>query len=139
MSSSSFKEHEKLGDASNFAAWKVILEIIADNNDVLEYIQGRMPDPPKNDSAYLINKKGESKAKKIIVDSLQDHLLAYVGNLRKSKEMYDNIVGMYEVKNLSHIMDLKNQLKESKMHKGETIQSIFMRIIEITDQLPWNW
>lgn len=35
MFSSTFKEHEKLGDASNFATWKVILEIIVENNDVL--------------------------------------------------------------------------------------------------------
>jgi len=38
MSSSTFEEHEKLGDASIFAAWKVRLEIISNNNDVLEYI-----------------------------------------------------------------------------------------------------
>jgi len=36
MSSSTFKEHERLGDASNFVAWKVRLEIIVDNNDVME-------------------------------------------------------------------------------------------------------
>jgi len=46
MSSSTFKEHEKLGDASNFVAWKVRLDIITDNNYVLEHIQGRMPEPP---------------------------------------------------------------------------------------------
>jgi len=49
--------------------------------------------------------------------------------------MYDKIVGMCEVNNLSHVMDLKNQLKESKMHKGETIQSFFMTITKIKDQL----
>jgi len=41
MSSYFFKEHEKLGDSSNFVAWKIRLEIIANNNDVLEYIQGK--------------------------------------------------------------------------------------------------
>jgi len=45
MSSSFFKEHEKLGDSSNFVAWKIRLEIIADNNDVLEYIQGKVYEP----------------------------------------------------------------------------------------------
>jgi len=49
--------------------------------------------------------------------------------------MYDKIVRMYEVNNLSHIMDLKNQRKKSKMCKGETIQSFFMQITEIRDQL----
>jgi len=100
MSSSTFKEDENLGDTSNFVAWKVRFEIIADNNDVLEYIQGGMPEPPENASTSFKNryKKGESKAKQIIADGLQDHLLAYVGNLRKSKYMYDKIADMYEIK-----------------------------------------
>ena len=126
-----------MGDASNFGAWKVKLEIIADNNDVLEYIQGRMPEPPENASASLKNryKKGESKAKKIITDGLQDHLLAYVGNLRKSKDMYDKIDDMYEINNLNEIITLKDQLKESKMNKGEVVQSYIMRISHLRDQL----
>jgi len=56
MSSSFFKEHENLGDSSKFVAWKVGLEIIADNNDVLDFIQGRVPDPPKNASSSIKNK-----------------------------------------------------------------------------------
>ena len=92
-----------MGDASNFAAWEVRLEIIVDNNVVLEYIEGRISEAPKNASASLKNmyKKGESKAKKIIVDGLQDHLLAYVGNLGKSKDMYDKIADMHEINNLN--------------------------------------
>lgn len=41
MSTSYFKENEKLGDSSNFAAWKIRLEIIAKDNDAWEYIQGK--------------------------------------------------------------------------------------------------
>lgn len=96
MSCSTFKKQEKLGDASKFVEWKVRLEIIADNNDVLEYIQGRMLEPPENSSTSLKNryKKSESKAKKLIIDGLQDHLFEYVWNLRKYKDMYDKIVNM---------------------------------------------
>ena len=82
-----------------------------------------MPEPPKNAFASLKNryKKGESKAKKIIADGFQDHLLAYVGNLRKSKDVYDKIADMYEINNLNEIITLKDQLKEIKMEKGETV------------------
>lgn len=137
MSPSTFNEHEKLGDVSNFATWKVRLEIIADNNDLLKYIQGRMPEHPENASAPLKNryKKVESKAKQIIVDGLQDHLLAYVENLRKSKDMYDKIAGMYDVNNLNEIITLKNQHEETKMNKGETVQSCIIRLSCLRDQL----
>ena len=114
-----------MGDSSNFAAWKFKLEIITDNNDVLDYIQGRVPKPPEIASVVVRNKhkKDELEAKQIIADGLQDNLLAYVGELRRSKEMYDNIVGMYEVNNLNEIISLKDQLKDTKMKKGEFVQS----------------
>lgn len=43
------------------------MEIIVDNNDVLEFIQGRVPEPPENASAAVKNKhkKGELKTKKL--------------------------------------------------------------------------
>ena len=106
--SSFFKQNEKLCDSSNFAAWKVKLEIIANNNNVLDYIQENVLEPLENYFVVVKNKhkKGELKAKQIIIDSLQDNLLAYVGNLRKSKDMYDKLAGMYEVSNLNEIISL---------------------------------
>lgn len=118
-----FKSDEKLGDSSNFVACKVRLEIIADNSDVLDYIQVKVPKPPENASAAAKNKhkKGELKQKKIIADGLQDNLLTYVGNLSRSKHMYDKVVGMLEINDLNEILALKDQLKDTKMNKRESI------------------
>lgn len=68
MSTSYFKKNEKLGDSSNFATWKIRLQIIADDNDVWEYIQGKVLEPLENAPTAAKNKykKGELKAKKII-------------------------------------------------------------------------
>ena len=108
-----------------------------DKNDVLRYIQVRMCELPKNASASLKNRymKGESKAKKIIVDGLQDSLLAYVRNLRKSKDMYDKINGIYEFNNLNEIISLKYQLNDMNMSKWEFVKSYIMRISRLRDQL----
>jgi len=45
-------------------------------------------------------------------------LLTYVGKLKKSKDIYDKMVGKYEINNLNHILSLKNQLKDMKKNKG---------------------
>lgn len=42
--------------------------------------------------------KGEIKARKIIIDSLEDHILTSISKFKTSKEMYDKIVGMFEFK-----------------------------------------
>jgi len=61
-----FKSDENLGDSSNFVAWKVRLDIVANNSDVLDYIQGKVPEPLEN--AYVVAKKkhkiGELKEEK---------------------------------------------------------------------------
>jgi len=81
MSTYYFKENEKSCDSSKFFAWKIRLEIIVDDNYAWEYIQGKVYEPSENTSAASKNKykKCELKVKKIILDGLQDHLLAYVG------------------------------------------------------------
>lgn len=49
--------------------------------------------------------------------------------------MYDKIADMYEINKLNEIITLKDQLKETKMNKGEVVQSYIMRISRLRDQL----
>ena len=79
--------------------------------------------------------QGENKAKKIVRDSIHKHLVAYISELGTSKEMYDKLVGKFRASNANQILFLKNKLKNIKMDKGESIQSYFMRIIEIKNDL----
>ena len=103
----------------------------------MDYVQGKIVEPPSNASVATKTKckKGEVKAKKIIRDSIQKHLVAYISELGTSKEMYDKLVGMFKANNANQILFLKNKLKDIKMDRGEFIQSYFMRIIEIKNDL----
>lgn len=47
MSSSYFKNEEKLVDASNFFSCKAKLDIILEEHDVLEYVEGEVAKPEK--------------------------------------------------------------------------------------------
>eukprot|EP00253_Pinus_taeda_P016183 PITA_16183 len=100
----------------------------------MDYVKGRKTEPPS--SAFAVvqtkSKKLQTKAKKIIVDSIHKPLVAYISDLETSKEMYDKLVGMFKVNNASQILFLKNKLNENR---GESIQSYFMRIIEIKNDL----
>eukprot|EP00253_Pinus_taeda_P032346 PITA_32346 len=102
----------------------------------MDYVQGKVVEPPSNAPAAMKTKykKGEVKVKKIIIDSIQKHLVA-VSNLGTSKEMYDKLVGMFKVNNANQILFLKNKLKDIEMNKGEFIQSYFMRITQIKNDL----
>ena len=79
--------------------------------------------------------KGEVKAKKIIRDSIDKHLVAYIPDLNTSKEIYDKLVSMFKVSDANQVLFLKNNLKDIKKGKDEDIQSYFLRITEIKNNL----
>ena len=51
------------------------------------------------------------------------------------KEIYDRLVGMLKSSNENKIIFLKNKLKDIKKGRNEDIQSYFMRITEIKNDL----
>ena len=68
------------------------------------------------------------KAMRIIVDSIKDHLIPQVSSKKTPKNMYDSLSRMYEGRNINRKMNLRAQLKCTKMIKGESIQESFTRV-----------
>lgn len=103
----------------------------------MDYVRAKVVEPPSNAPVAAKTKyqKGEIRAKKKIIDSIQNNLVAYISNLGTSKEIYDKLVGMFKVNNENQILFLKNKLKDINMDKRDYIQSYFMRITEIKNDL----
>ena len=122
-----------MNDKSNYHAWKMSLDLTLEDQDVMDYVQGKITELPPNapTATKTKYKKGEKKAKKITRDSIHKHSIAYIFELGTSKEMYDKLVGMFRASNANQILFLKN----IEMDKGESIQSYFMRITEIKNDL----
>lgn len=136
-STSYFKSDDKLHDKSDYHAWKTSLGLTLEEQDVMDYVQGKISEPPSNapTAAKTKYKKGEFKAKKIIRDSIHKDLVAYISDLNTSKEIYDMLVSMFKSSNANQILFFKNKLKDIKKGKGEDIQSYFMRITELKNDL----
>ena len=66
---------------------------------------------------YWKYKKYMIKAKRIIADSIKDHLIPQVSYKNTPKDMFDNLTRMYEGKNINQKMNLRTQLKNTKMQK----------------------
>ena len=56
-------------------------------------------------------KKNLVKAKKIIADSIEDHLIPQVSFLKTPKEMFDSLTKLFERNNINQKMTLRKQLK----------------------------
>ena len=78
-----------------------------------------------------LHKKNLVKAKKIIVDSIKDHLIPQVSSVKTPKEMFDSLTKLFKGKNINQNMTSRNQLKNVKIQNEETIQSYFTRVSQI--------
>ena len=82
-----------------------------------------------------LHKKNLVKAKKIIVDSITDHLILQVSSLKTPKEMFDSLTKLFEGKNINQKITLRKQLKNVNIQNAETIQSYFTRVSKIKQKI----
>ena len=77
---------------------------------------------PEEDEAKEKYNKDMIRGKKIIAYSIKDHLIPQVSSKDTPKEMFDSLSRMYEGRNINQKMNLRSQIKITKMSKGESIQ-----------------
>jgi hypothetical protein len=70
------------------------------------------------------------RAKRIIADSIKDHLIPQLASKNTPKEMFDALTRLYEGRNINRKMNLRTQLKNTKMQKGETILLMFKPLLQ---------
>ena len=73
-----------------------------------------------------LHQKNLVKAKKIIVDSITDHLIPQVSSLKRPKDMFDSLTKILEEKNINQNVKIQN---------AETMQSYFTRVSQIKEKL----
>jgi hypothetical protein len=66
------------------------------------------------------------KAKRIIADSIKDHLIPQVSSKHTPKDMFDALTRMYEGRNINRKMNLRTQLKNTKMQKRRNNSRLFL-------------
>jgi hypothetical protein len=132
--SASTKLVEKLEGIDNFRAWKYRIGLILVDNGLAKFIKEEVEEP-EDVVEKSKHQKDSNMAQRIIADSIKDHLIPYVSSKKTPKEMFDSLSKLYEGKNINRNMNLRSQLKNTKMQKGEMIQEYFSRILEIKEQL----
>jgi hypothetical protein len=116
----------------NSCAWKYIIGLILEENGLAKFIKENVPEL-EEDEAKEKYKKDMIKAKRIIADSIKDHLIPQVSSKNTAKDMFGALTRMYEGKNIHWKMNLRTQLNNTKMQKGETIQDYFSRVYKFKE------
>ena len=103
----SHQHDDKLGESENFRAWKYRISLVLEGNELDSYISGEFS-VLEGDEAKALHKKNLVKAKKIIVDSIKDHLISQVSSLTTPNEMFDSLTKLFEGNNINRKMTLRN-------------------------------
>ena len=117
----STKLEDKLEGIEKFQAWKYRIGLILRENDLDKDTRGEVVEH-EEDEAKEKHKKDLIRAMRIILDSIKDHLIPQVSYKETHKNMYDSLSRMYEGRNINRNMNLRTQLKSTKMSQGESIQ-----------------
>jgi hypothetical protein len=118
---------DKLKGVDNLCAWKYRIALILEENDLAIFIKENVLEPA-DATAKAKYQKDMVRAKRIIADSIKDHLIPQVSSKNTPKEMFESLTRMYEGRNINRKMNLRTQLKNTKMQKGETVHDYFSRV-----------
>jgi hypothetical protein len=132
--SASVKLVDMLEGVENFNAWKYRIGLILEENDLARFVKEEVLE--LDDVVEKAKHQNDTiRAKRIIADSIKDHLIPYVSSKKTLKEMSDTLTRLYEGKNINQKMNLRTQLKNTRMQKGEMIHEYFSIILEFKKQL----
>jgi hypothetical protein len=130
----SMRVEDRLDGAENFRSWNHRVRLILEENELLDHVKQVLLELEEADAKAKF-KKNEIKAKRILTDSIKDHLIPNVSELKTLKEMLDALTRLYESKNTSRKLTLRHLLRNVKMNKSDIVSNYFMRILQIKDQL----
>lgn len=98
-----------------------------EENNLDDYVAMAIPEPT-DDNGKEAYKKNQAKEKRILFDSMKDHLITIITQLKTAKECYDSLTSLFETKNPSQKRALQNKLDDIEMMKTGTIATYFMNI-----------
>ena len=101
------KIDENLEGDDNFWAWRYRISLVLEENELDSYISEEVL-APEGDEAKALHKNNLIMAKRIIADSIKDHLIPQMSSLKAPKEMFDALTKLFEGKNINQKITLRN-------------------------------
>jgi len=125
---------DRLEGVSNFRSWKSRMLMLLNEHDLKDHILRDIPEPEAAREKTK-HKKNEAIAMRIIMDSVRDHLVPVISNQDSAKKMYEALRNLFENENPSRIIALKDQLRQCKFTRDDSISTFFVKLSQIRDQL----
>ena len=104
------KVEDRLDGASNFISWKPRVLLILEENDLLKFVNEKVLEP-KPEEAKSQWRKCDVKARRILVDSVKDHLVLQISEKKTARNMFKTLKKLFEHSSIILTLTLRNQLQ----------------------------
>ena len=85
------RDQDRLDGASNFGVWKAIIYLLLEENCIKDFATIDIV-VPIDATKIVAYKKDDSKARRIILDGVKDHIVPHIVELHTVKKMWDAIL-----------------------------------------------
>ena len=108
--------------------------IILEDNDVKQFVDKRCKQSDVEPNKTIWG-KGNMKTMQIILDGVKNEIVPMLMKHQTTFNMMSISINAYEVNNATRTLVLKRQLNHIKIRKGESMNSYFLRVASLRDEL----
>jgi hypothetical protein len=94
METTPLRVEDRLDGASNFLSWKERVTLALKEYDLWELVD-KVVAPLMDPTTLEAHNKKEIKAKRVLLDSVKDHLIPHLSEKKMTKDMFDALVGLF--------------------------------------------
>jgi hypothetical protein len=131
----SIRYEDRLDGISNYLQWKVRLSAVLKENKIYSCVNSVVAALAADPVALDLHETKETKAQRIILDGVKDHLIPRLAEKKTAKEMWNALKNLFEAKNENQKMALRAKFHDTKMGKEESVSSYLTRVAQVKDEL----
>ena len=89
------KVEDRLDGATNFISWNPKVLLILEEHDLLKFVNEKVPEA-EAEEAKSQWRKVDAKVRRILVDSVKDHLVLQISEKTKARKMFKTLKKLFE-------------------------------------------
>ena len=134
MATFGLRVEDRLDGGGNWTPWKSRIVLLLEECELWEIV-GQTIIVPTHTTLLAKFKKKNVKAKRIILDSVEDHIFPHVVGKDYAFQMWESLGNLYQSSNQNRKMVLREKLRSTKMARGESVTSYLTRVSQVRDEL----
>ena len=112
MASVGLRVENRLYEGGNWTPWKARIVLLLEEHELWEIVESAVT-LPTNPILLFEFKKKNVRAKRIISDSIKDHIILHVSMTDYAYQMWESLSNLYQSSNQNQKMVLKEKLRST--------------------------